>query len=253
MYNQINLKGKIALVTGASKGIGEAIAKALGQAGASIILSSRKQADLDQVAQSFQREGIEAYPIACNAGKPEELEQLIETIKTKFGGLDILVNNAGTNPSLSPVENIGLSLFDKIMEVNLRGPFYLSQLVYPLMQKRGGGSIINIASIEGISPSEGLGAYSISKSGMIMLSKVMAKEWGKDNIRVNAICPGYIKTKLTEAVWSDEAYLQKVLNQQIIQEIGKPQDIAGIALVLASEAGAYFTGAAIVVDGGFTV
>ncbi|MCU0445754.1 MAG: SDR family oxidoreductase [Microscillaceae bacterium] len=247
------LNDKIALVTGASKGIGEAIAWALGKAGATLILSSRKQAALDELSQTFAQAGIKAIGIAANTGNMADLENLVAQIKNQFGGLDILVNNAGTNPQMTPIAEVSLPLYDKIMDVNLKGAFYLSQLVYPLLQSRGGGSIINIASIEGITPSAGLGAYSISKAGMIMLTKVMANEWGKDKIRVNAICPGYIKTKLTEAVWADEQKLQAVLNQQIIQEIGKPQDIAGIALLLASEAGAYFTGSIIQVDGGFTV
>jgi NAD(P)-dependent dehydrogenase (short-subunit alcohol dehydrogenase family) len=247
------LSHKIALITGASKGIGEAIAFALGKAGATIILSSRKQEALDEVCQEFEKAGIKAVGIAANTGNMNDLENLVHQIKNQFGGLDILVNNAGTNPKMTPIAEISLPLYDKIMDVNLKGAFYLSQLVYPLLKARAGGSIINIASIEGISPSEGLGAYSISKAGMIMLTKVMAKEWGKDNIRVNAICPGYIKTKLTEAVWADDQLLQKVLSQQIIQEIGKPEDIAGIALLLAGEAGNYFTGSIIQVDGGFTV
>jgi dehydrogenase/reductase SDR family member 4 len=247
------LSHKIALITGASKGIGEAIAFALGKAGATLILASRKQAALDEVCQEFEKAGIKAVGIAANTGNMNDLENLVHQIKNQFGGLDILVNNAGTNPKMTPIAEISLPLYDKIMDVNLKGALYLSQLVYPLLQARAGGSIINIASIEGISPSEGLGAYSISKAGMIMLTKVMAKEWGKDHIRVNAICPGYIKTKLTEAVWADDQLLQKVLTQQIIQKIGKPEDIAGIALLLASEAGSYFTGSIIQVDGGFTV
>lgn len=249
----MQLEGKVALVTGASKGIGEAIARRLGKHGAKVVVSSRKQEAVEQVANDFRKEGIVAAAFACNTGIPAELEQLVQKTAATFRGIDILVNNAGTNPSYGPAETLDLKAFDKTLEVNLRGPFYLSQLVYPLMKARNGGSIINISSVEGITPSEQMSAYCMSKAGLNMATKVMAKEWGKDGIRVNAICPGYIKTKLSQSIWSDEENLQKVLNHQILPHIGEPDDLSGIVLLLASNEGAYFTGSIISVDGGYTV
>jgi NAD(P)-dependent dehydrogenase (short-subunit alcohol dehydrogenase family) len=253
IQQKFDLSGKIAVITGASKGIGEAIAYALGKAGAQIVLSSRKQEAVENLAAEFMQKGINAVGIVCNVSKSEENEALIQKVTDYFGGIDILVNNAGTNPTAIPIEQIELKTYDKIMDVNLKGAFYLSQLVHPVFCKRGGGNIINIASVEGITPSPHLGVYAMTKAAMIMMTKSMAKEWGKDNISVNAICPGYIQTRLTESIWSDETQTQEILKHQIIQNIGVPDDIAGLALLLASPAGAYFTGSILTVDGGHTV
>lgn len=253
MSNQQSLAGKVAVLTGSSKGIGEAMAYAMGKSGAKIVISSRKQDAVDVVVEKFKKEGIEAIGIACNTGKMEELDHLIQETTKAFGGVDILVNNAATNPIFGNILETDLKAFDKVIDVNLKGPFQLSKLAYASMKQRGGGSIINISSVEGITPSENLGMYSISKAALIMLTKVMANELGRDKIRVNAICPGYIKTKLSEAIWSDKGLLRDVMNKQSLDYLAVPEDIAGLALLLASDAGKFFTGSVITVDGGLTI
>ena len=251
--NTFDLTGKVAIVTGSSKGIGEAIALAFGKAGAKVVVSSRKQEQIDEVAKSFSQEGIEVAAIAANMGSTEDVENLVKQTLDQFGRIDIVVNNAATNPVFGPVTDTDLGAFDKIMDVNVKGPFYLNQLVFKAMKEQGGGSIINISSVEGLNPGYGLGVYSVSKSALIMLSKVMAKEWGRYNIRVNTICPGLIKTKFSEALWSNDKTMNMVMMKQPIQRIGEVEDISGIALMLASDAGAYTTGATFTVDGGLTI
>ncbi len=247
------LTDKVAIITGASKGIGEAIAYALGKAGAKVVLSSRKQEVLDEVAVRFEKDGIAVKAIAAHAGKLDDLERLVEQTQAAFGGVDILVNNAAANPTFGPVETTEEWAYDKIMEVNVKGPFFLSKLVLPSMQERGGGSIINISSIGGLSPEHQLGIYSMSKAALISQTKVLAKEWGNDNIRVNAICPGLIKTKFSEALWSNDKILQHMMTQTPIRRVGSPEEIALLALFLASAASAYSTGGVFVADGGYTI
>lgn len=253
MNANFDLTDKVAIITGASKGIGEAMAYEFGKAGAKVVISSRKQEQLDAVAEEFRKEGIEVLPFAANTGSEKDIEELVKKTIATYGGVDVLVNNAATNPVFGPVIKTELSAYDKIMEVNVRGPFYLSQLVYPSMKERGGGSIINISSVEGINPGFGLGAYSVSKAALIMQSKVLAKEWGLKNIRVNAICPGLIKTKFSEALWSNDKTMEMVMHKQPIKRIGETKDLTGLALFLASDAGSYTTGAMFTVDGGLTI
>ena len=253
IFNQFSLKGKVAVVTGASKGIGEAIALALGQAGAQVIVSSRKQEAVDEVAQSFQQQGIEATGMACNTGNVDEIEQLVEGAIAQYGGIDILVNNAATNPAFGPMADMEAWAFDKIIDVNLKGPFELSRRAYRQMKQRGGGSIINISSIGGVSPEPFLGIYSVSKAALISLTKVQAKEWGADGVRANVICPGLIKTKFSEALWSNESILKHTLRQLPIARVGTAEEISGLALFLASDAGAYCTGGVFTADGGYTI
>ncbi|MBP9875030.1 MAG: glucose 1-dehydrogenase, partial [Haliscomenobacter sp.] len=237
-----SLQGKVAIITGASKGIGEAIAREFGRAGAKVVLSSRKQDALDSLAASLAEEGIEALAVAANVSKMDEIQQLTETCIAHFGGVDILVNNAAANPVFGPVEQTEAWAFDKIMDANLKGPFELSKGCLPYMKSRGGGSVINISSIGGLRPEPMLGIYSVSKAALISLTKVLAKEWGAYGIRVNAICPGLIKTKFSEALWGNEAILNHMLQQLPIARVGTPEEIAALALFLASEASAYSTG-----------
>ncbi len=250
---KFNLTGKVALVTGASKGIGKSIAQALGQKGAKVVISSRKQETLDVVAKEFNTEGIEVMAIAANIGDAQSMINLVAHVKDHFGGVDILVNNAAANPSFGPVQNTDGEVFDKIMNVNVKGPFELAKLVYPFMKERGGGSIINISSIGGLSPEAMLGIYSVSKSAIISLTKVLGKEWGRVGIRANVICPGLIQTKFSEALWSNEEVMSNVMKDLPAQRIGQPDEIAGLALFLASEAGSYCTGAVFTADGGYTI
>ncbi len=248
-----NLQGKVAIVTGASKGIGEAIAHLFAKAGARVVVSSRKQDAVDDVAAQFKEKGLEATGIACHMGDSTQIDALVSKTEEIYGGIDIIVNNAVTNPIYGPIVEADLKAYDKIMEVNVKGPFYFSQLVYPIMRERGGGSILNISSVAGLTPDQGLGVYSMSKSALNMMTKVMAKEWGPDNIRVNAICPGVIRTKFAETFTKNEAIMDNLMESQPLKYIGEPDDVAQTALLLASDAGSYFTGAVITVDGGFSV
>jgi len=247
------LDGKVAIVTGASKGIGKAIALGLGQQGAKVVISSRKQEAVDEVADEFKKSGIEALGVACHMGDMEQIQTLLGQTQKAFGGVDIVVNNAATNPVFGPVVNTDASVFDKIMNVNVKGPLELAKLAYPIMKERGGGSVINISSIEGITPGQGLGLYSISKSAMIAMGKVLAREWGTDHVRVNTICPGLVRTKFSEALTSNDKVLKMVLAKQALPQIAEPDDIAGLCLFLASEASSFCTGAVYTADGGYTI
>jgi len=253
IQQKFNLDSKIAIVTGASKGIGKAIAEALGQAGAKVVVSSRKQDAVNAVADEFKAQGIDAFGIAAHMGSSENIKNLVNKSVEHFGGIDIIVNNAASNPVFGPVQDVSEDAFNKIVDVNVKGPFELCKMAYPEIKKRGGGAIINIASVEGLTPSQGLGIYSVSKSALIMLTKVFAKEWGADNIRANAICPGLIKTKFSEALWSNEPVLKYFMNDLPIKRVGESEDIAGLALFLASNAAAYCTGGVYTADGGFTI
>lgn len=245
------LDNKVAIVTGASKGIGEAMARGLAEFGAKVVISSRKRESVDAVAESFQNDGLEAIAIAANMGNVEEAQTLIDQTVDAYGGIDIIINNAAANPVFGPIQNTEERAFDKILDVNLKGPFELCKKAYPILKQRGGGSIINISSIGGLTPERGIGIYSVSKAGLINLTKVMAQDWGADNIRVNAICPGLIKTKFSEALWGNEPILDRFLQQIPLNRVGTSDDVAGLAVYLASDAAAYCTGGVYLIDGGY--
>jgi len=247
-----SLEGKVALVTGASKGIGLSIAGFFAAAGAKVVISSRKQDALDAEAAELKTKGFEVTGIACNVGKMEELEILVNKTIAKYGQLDILVNNAATNPVFGPVKDTSLDAYDKIMDVNLKAPFQLMKLCYPYLISSSGASVINISSIGGISPEQGLGIYSVSKAALISMTKVFAKEWGENNIRVNVICPGLIKTKFSEALWSNDKIVQSMMRAMPIKRVGESEEIGAMALYLAASA-SYTTGAVMTADGGFTI
>ncbi|MGE4634183.1 MAG: glucose 1-dehydrogenase [Arenicellales bacterium] len=249
--NLFELDGKIALVTGASKGIGEAMARGLAEFGAKVVVSSRKADAVEAVAESFRADGLEASGIAANMGRAEDIAALVDKVVGVYGGLDILINNAATNPVYGPIQQTDERAFDKIIDVNLKGPFELCKKVYPILKDRGGGVIIHISSIGGLTPEQGIGMYSVSKAALINLTKAMAQDWGPDNIRVNAICPGLIKTKFSEALWSDEANLERFLQSIPLGRLGRTDDIAGLAVYLASDASAYCTGGVYMADGGY--
>ncbi len=248
-----DLTGKVAIITGASKGIGEDIARVFARFGAKVIVSSRKQATLDELAFAIKQEGGEVTGVAAHTGDMAQLKQLVDKTIALYGGVDILVNNAATNPVYGPSLDCDESAFDKIMQVNVKAPFELSKLVYPSMKSRGGGSIINISSIAGDTPDPGLGIYSVSKASLNMLTKVLAKEWGTDGIRVNAICPGLIKTKFSEALWQDDKTLAHFTKRLPIARMGTTDEISPLALMLASQAASYTTGSFFYADGGTVI
>jgi len=248
--SRFDLSGRVALVTGASRGIGSAIAETLAEHGAQVVLSSRKQADLDSEADRINALYAErATPIAAHAGRPEELERLVKDVMERFSRIDILVNNAGTNPYFGPVIGAELSAWDKTFEVNLRGVFVLTKLVYEASMEARGGSIVNISSIGGLRPGLGLGVYNVTKAGLIMLTRQLARELGA-KVRVNAVAPGLVKTRFAEALWGNQEILDRVLAQNPMGRIGVPDEIAAAVLFLASDAASYVNGEVLVVDGG---
>lgn len=251
--NIFSLNGKVALITGASKGIGRAIAEMYAEAGAKVVVSSRKQEAVDAVVNEIKSKGQEASAVACNVGDASDIKRLVDETVKQYGTIDILVNNAAANPSFAPMIDTPETAFDKIMNVNVKGPFELSKLVYPIMKAKKSGSVINMSSVGGLKPEPGLGIYSMSKAALISLTKVMAKEWGEDNIRVNVICPGLIKTKFSEALWSNEKIMSIMMTMLSLKRVGTAEEIAALALYLASDASAYCTGAVFTADGGFTI
>lgn len=250
---KFDLTGKVAIVTGSSKGIGLSIARGLAENGAKLVISSRKQDAVDAVAEEFKAAGLEAIGIACHIGDAEQREALVAKTMEAYGRIDILVNNAAINPFYGPLESSGEDVFDKIMNINVKAPWLLSNLVQPHMKASGSGSIINISSVEGIHPGFRLGLYSMTKSAMIMLTKNQAKEWGKYGIRANAVCPGLIKTKFSESLWSNEKLVAGYTGVVPLRRMAEPDEMAGVVMLLASEAGSYMTGGVYAADGGYLI
>lgn len=249
--NSLTLENKVAIITGASKGIGKAIAFAMGKAGAKVVISSRKQDALDLVVDEFAKAGVVAFAKAANVGHAEDRKALIESAINHFGKIDILVNNAATNPVFGPIEDTNESAFDHIINVNLKAPFELSKLVLESMSKTKMGSIIHISSVEGVQPGKHMGMYSVSKSALLMLTRVQANEWGSKGIRVNAIAPGLIQTKFSQALWDNEKVMKYALRQIPLGRMAQPEEVAGLALFLASDLATYVTGSTFMVDGGY--
>ncbi|MBL7853208.1 MAG: glucose 1-dehydrogenase [Cyclobacteriaceae bacterium] len=247
------LNGKVALITGASKGIGEAAARMFARQGARVVINSRKAEELKPVAEAIAQAGGACDFIAGNVGDTAFCTELVAEVVKRAGGLDILVNNAATNPVYGPVVQTEGWAFDKIMSVNVKSPFELARLAYPHMKARGGGSIVNISSVAGDTPDPGLGIYSVSKAALNMLTKVLAKEWGVDGIRVNAVAPGLIKTKFSEALWQNEKMLNSFLRHMALPRMGTSEEMAALILFLASPASAYCTGTIFTADGGITI
>ena len=249
---ELSLKNKVVLLTGASRGIGQAAAIGLAKAGADLAIASRKLPDLEKVAAEIKKLGRKCVPIATHIGRLEEINSLVKRVLDEFGKIDILVNNAATNPSMASAMDIDDRAWDSIMNLNLKGLFFLSQAVARSMKEKGGGKIINIASIAGISP-DILAVYSISKAGVIMATKVMAQQWGQYNIRVNTVAPGLTKTKFSEALWGNPDILNIAMSRTPLARPAEPEEMVGAILFLASDASSYVTGQVIAVDGGTTI
>lgn len=245
-----DLTGKVALITGASRGIGEAIARAYAAAGASVVLSSRKQDGLDAIAGQITAAGGRALAVAAHTGDATAVQALVARTAESFGGVDILVNNAATNPHFGPIMTAEESHWDKILDVNVKGYFRLAQACAPHMRQRGGGKIINIASVAGKTPLPGMGIYCVSKAAVLMLTEVLASELAADNIQVNAIAPGFIKTAFSRAIWDNPATHDAVKRAIPQQRIGATDELLGMALYLAAPASSFTTGSTIVIDGG---
>jgi dehydrogenase/reductase SDR family member 4 len=242
------LNNKVALVTGASRGIGRSIAESFVREGARVVICGRNQATLDEVAKEM---GSQAVPIACHVGRPDDLKRMVETALESLGRIDILVNNAGTNVAQGPCLDVDDGKFDKMIEVNLKSAFRLIKLAAPGMCERGSGSIINMASVSGLRPQlHGL-LYSATKAALIMMTEVYALELGSKGVRVNAISPGLIQTALSEYYWEDDERNVDRFSKQPVARIGQPHEVAEVALFLASDSSSYITGQNIVVDGGF--
>jgi len=246
------LTERVAIVTGASRGLGVAIAEGLAEQGARVVLSSRKQEDLDrEAARLNERFPGSAVAIAAHAGRQDDLRRLVDGTLEQFGRIDILVNNAGTNPYFGPLIDAELSAWDKTFEVNLRGYFLLTQLVYRAWMEQHGGAVLNIASTGGLRPSVGLGVYDVTKAGVVMLTRQLARELG-GRVRVNCIAPGLFRTRFAEALWSNESILERVVQSNPFRRIGSPEEIAGAAVFLVSDAASYVNGQVLVIDGGGT-
>ncbi len=248
-----DLTGKVAIVTGSTKGIGKAIAIAYARAGAKVVISSRKADMCDAVAREIAAEGHEALAIPCHVGDGDQLKALVDATVRTWGTVDILVCNAATNPVYGPMAEAGDEAFDKIMQTNIKSVFQLCNLVCPMMADKGAGSVIVISSIAGLRGNDVIGLYGVSKAAEAGLVRNLAVEWGPKGVRANAISPGLVRTDFARALWEDPVRLERAENRTPLRRIGEPEDIAGVAVFLASDASAYMTGQNIVADGGETI
>jgi NAD(P)-dependent dehydrogenase (short-subunit alcohol dehydrogenase family) len=250
---RLDLGGKVAIVTGASRGIGLAIATGLAELGARVVLSSRKQEAVEAAARTIRDRGGEVAAVAAHVGEPAALDALVDRTRALFGGVDVVVNNAGANPYFGPILRADDGVFDKVLAVNVRGPLALARAAYPSMAERGGGAIVNVASVGGLRPEPMLGLYSVSKAALVSLTKVLAAEWAPARIRVNAVCPGLVRTRFSAALWQDGKTLERYLARVPLGRIAEPEEIAPLVVFLASDAAAYCTGGVYTADGGQTV
>jgi NAD(P)-dependent dehydrogenase (short-subunit alcohol dehydrogenase family) len=251
--NIFDLSGKIALVTGASRGIGEAIAKLLAEQGAHVIVSSRKLDGCQIVADQIIADGGSAEALACHVGNMEQIEEAFSYIRNKFGKLDILVNNAAANPYFGHILDTDLGAYSKTVDVNIRGYFFMSVEAGKLMRDNGGGAIVNTASINALQPGPMQGIYSITKAAVVNMTKAFAKECGGLGIRVNALLPGFTKTQFAGALFANDSIYQSAIQQIPMKRHAEPSEMAGTVLYLVSDASSYTNGECIVVDGGMTL
>ena len=249
--NNIDLSEKVALVTGGSRGLGRAMCLGLADAGADVIIVSRKLENCETVAQLVRDKGRRALAISAHTGDPESLDRVIEQSYAEFGHVDILINNAGMNPILGPLSELTVDLFQKLFDVNTKGPWYLASRMAPKMAQHGGGSIINVISVAGLKPPAYLGFYAATKAALQALTKVMAIEWGPHNIRVNALAPGSYHSDLFDSAAANPGYEEGSINATVQKRIAETEEIISPILYLASDMSAYTTGHTLVSDGGF--
>lgn len=248
-----DLTGQVAVVTGASRGIGEAVAQALAAAGARVVVASRKIEGVRAVAERIRAAGGQALEVACHTGRRQDTEALAVQVREAWGRVDVLVNNAATSPHFGPLLEADEAAWDKTIEVNVKGYVNMIQACIPFMREQGGGRIVNLASVAGMYPHSGLGVYGVTKAAVIMLTKTLAVELAKENVRVNAIAPGLIRTRFSEVLWSSPEASRRALASIPQGRIGEVEDLTGAVLYLASEASRFTTGAVLVVDGGQTL
>ncbi|MEW6400618.1 MAG: glucose 1-dehydrogenase [Chloroflexota bacterium] len=247
---EFSLEGRTAVITGAARGIGRAIAVRFAQAGARVVVTDRELSDVQVVADEIKAAGGQALAVQAHVGHLDQLEALVKQTVETFGRVDVLVNNAGINPHFGPLLAADEGALEKTLDVNLKGVFRGCKVVAPLMEKQGGGKIINMASIGGIRPGPGSGLYGISKAAVIMLTEVLAVELAPANIQVNAIAPGLIKTRFSQALWQTPEVAEQALCSLPARRFGEPEEVASLALYLASPASDFVTGSVFIMDGG---
>ena len=248
-----SLEGKVAIITGSTKGIGLAIANRMAEHGAKVVISSRNQDACEEVASAIREKGGVAVAIACNINYKEQLQELVSKTEQQLGKASVLVCNAALNPYFGPSQDIPDQAFDKVMHANIGSAHRLCQQVLPGMAEMGGGAVIIVSSIGGLKGTDALGAYAISKAADMQIARNLAVEWGPKNIRVNCIAPGLVKTDFAKALWENPEIYEATVSKYPLRRIGEPDEIAGAAVFLASAAGSFTTGQTIVIDGGGTI
>ncbi|HEY1505227.1 MAG TPA: SDR family oxidoreductase [Stellaceae bacterium] len=251
--SMFDLSGKTALITGSSRGIGRAIAAAMARQGARVVVSSRKAEACEEAAAAIRAVGGQALALPCHVGDKAQLQVLVGKTRAALGPIDILVNNVGANPVLGPLQDLGDEAFDRVMTSNVRSALWLSQLVLPEMAARKDGAVIFLSSIAAQRASAGINAYGAAKAALAQLARGLAAEWGQHNVRVNCIAPGLVKTDFARALWEDEARARARIAETPLGRLGEPEDVAGVAVLLASREGSFITGQTIIVDGGTTI
>lgn len=248
-----DMSGKVALITGSTKGIGRSTAEEMARLGAKVVISSRKADVCEQVAGELKEQGFEAMAIPCHVGKKDQLQNLVDKTLEAWGRIDVLVCNAATNPVYGPTAEMTDEAWDKIMETNVKGTFWLTNMVLPGMAERGEGAVVLLSSIAGIRGNTTIGTYGVSKAAEAALARNLAVEWGPSGIRVNSIAPGIVKTDFAKALWEDPVRIKRAEEKTPLRRLGDPVDIAGLAVFLSTKASAYITGQVIVADGGETI